>query len=241
MTVPLWLRKVLAWSVHLFTATGAIWAFLAIWAIYDHEWKMAIVWMAVAMVVDGLDGILARRLEVKTYAPGIDGALLDNIVDYLNYTFVPAFFLLEADLLPAGWDMPAALSILITSAYQFTQVDAKTDATQEYFFKGFPDYWNILVIYLLVLQWNPWINLIIVLICDILIFVPIKYIYPTRTTRWKRLTLALSFLYGLIGLIGIVLYPNIPLWLVYLSLVYVVYYFALSLWPRHLAAPVRNP
>ncbi len=229
---PLWIHKILAWSVHLFTATGAIWGFLALRAIYDHEWKMAILWMAAAMVVDGLDGMLARRFEVKTYAPGIDGALLDNIVDYLNYTFVPAFFLVEAELLPASWAVPAALSILLTSAYQFSQVDAKTDATQEYFFKGFPDYWNILVIYMLVLGLNPWINLLIILICDVLIFIPIKYVYPSRTVRLKRLTLVLSFLYGIIGLIGIWLYPNIPMWLVYLSLLYVVYYFGVSLWPR---------
>ncbi|OGO76155.1 MAG: hypothetical protein A3K41_01695, partial [Chloroflexi bacterium RIFOXYD12_FULL_57_15] len=171
--------------------------------------------MAVAMFVDGFDGILARWTDVKTYASGLDGALLDNILDYLNYVVVPALFLVEADLLPAALALPCAVAILLTSAYQFSQVDAKTDGTtDEYFFKGFPDYWNVVVIYLLIMGLNPWINFVLLAAFNILIFVPIKYIYPTRTTRLKKLTLALSYLYGALGVIGIILYPNVPMWII---------------------------
>ena len=230
--LPLFLRKTLAWSVHLFTATGAVWGFLALRAVFAHEWKLAIVWMAVAMFVDGFDGILARWTDVKTYASGLDGALLDNILDYLNYVVVPALFLVEADLLPAGLALPCAVAILLTSAYQFTQVDAKTDTTNEYFFKGFPDYWNVVVIYMLIMGLNPWINFVLLAAFNILIFVPIKYIYPTRTTRLKKLTLALSYLYGALGVIGIILYPNVPMWIIYASFGYIAYYVGLSLWPR---------
>ena len=230
--LPIWVRKTLAWSVHLFTATGAVWGFLSLRAVYDHEWKLAIVWMAVAMFVDGFDGTLARWFNVKTYAPGVDGALLDNILDYFNYTVVPAFFLVEAELLPPALALPGAFAILLASAYQFTQVDAKSDETNEYFFKGFPDYWNIMVIYMLIMQLNPWINIGFLVFFSILIFVPVKYIYPTRTTRLKKLTLTLTILYAAIGVVGVILFPNVPMWIIYASFVYAAYYVGLSLWPK---------
>jgi phosphatidylcholine synthase len=231
-SLPPYIRKILAWGVHLFTATGAIWGFLAIRAIFTHEWKSAIIWMGVALFVDGFDGFLARWLDVKTYARGVDGALLDNILDYLNYVVVPALFLVEAKLLPSSFSTAGAIAILLTSAYQFTQVDAKTDATSEYFFKGFPDFWNVMVIYMLVLGLNPWLNLGVLVILNILIFVPIKYIYPTRTKRLKKLTLVLSYLFGIFALVGLILYPNEPKWIWWVTLLYTVYYLVLSLWPR---------
>ncbi|MEW5939457.1 MAG: CDP-alcohol phosphatidyltransferase family protein [Chloroflexota bacterium] len=231
--LPLWIRKTLAWSVHLFTATGGVWGFLAIRAIFAHEWKLAIVWMTVAIFVDGFDGILARRFDVKTYASGVDGALLDNILDYLNYVVVPALFMVEGDFLPPQVSLACAAAILLTSAYQFTQVDAKTDATNEYFFKGFPDYWNVLVIYMLVLEWNPWLNFAFLVLFNVLIFVPVKYVYPTRTVRMKKVTIIVTYSYGLLGIVGLILYPNEPKWIWWVTLTYGIYYLALSLWPRN--------
>ena len=107
---PLFIRKTLAWGVHLFTASGAVWGFLALLAVFHHEWKSAFLWMTLAMLVDGLDGLLARKFDVKTYANGLDGALLDNILDYLNYVIVPALFLIEADILPAPFRLAAILA-----------------------------------------------------------------------------------------------------------------------------------
>jgi phosphatidylcholine synthase len=225
-------RKSLAMGVHFFTATGAIWGLLALVAIFRHEWRLAIFWMILAMVVDGFDGMLARWADVKTHAKNIDGALLDNILDYLNYVVVPALFLLEGDFLPEGFRMVGAVAILLTSAYQFTQVDAKTDESEEYFFKGFPSYWNVMVLYMLIMGLNPWLNLAFLTIFNILVFVPIKYVYPSRNTRLRRLTLILSYLYGIIGIWGVMQYPNVPQWVVWGSFIYVVYYLALSLWPR---------
>lgn len=225
-------RKSLAMGVHFFTATGAIWGLLALVAIFRHEWRLAIFWMILAMVVDGFDGMLARWADVKTHAKNIDGALLDNILDYLNYVVVPALFLLEGDFLPEGFRMVGAVAILLTSAYQFTQVDAKTDESEEYFFKGFPSYWNVMVLYMLIMGLNPWLNLTFLIIFNILVFVPIKYVYPSRNTRLRRLTLILSYLYGIIGIWGVMQYPNVPQWVVWGSFIYVVYYLALSLWPR---------
>ena len=226
-------RKIYAYGVHLFTATGAIWGLLALLAVFRHEWRLAILWMILAMFVDGFDGMLARRADVKKYAKNIDGALLDNILDYVNYVVVPALFLVEADFLPAGFKLAGAFSILLTSAYQFTQVDAKTDETHDYFFKGFPSYWNVLVLYILIMQLDPWINLGILALCNILVFVPVKYIYPSRNMRLRGLTLILSYLYGIIGIWGVMQYPNVPKWVIWGSLIYVAYYLVLSLWPRN--------
>ena len=230
--LPLFMKKTLAWSVHFFTASGAVWGFLTLLAIFEQNWPAAIGWMVIAMFVDGFDGMLARWFHVKEYAKGVDGALLDNIIDYLNYVVVAALILIKApNLMPAGFEMVAAFSILLTSAYQFTQVDAKTDE-QSYFFKGFPSVWNFLVIYMMLLGLNPWINLVLLIICNVLVFVPVKYLYPTRNTRLRRLTLGLTYLYGAIGVWGLLQYPSVPQWVVWISLAYVVYYALLSFFPN---------
>ena len=226
-------RQIYAYAVHLFTATGAIWGFLALLAIFHHEWKLAIVWMILAILVDGFDGTLARWADVKTYAAAIDGGLLDNILDYLNYVVVPALFLVEGDFLPEGFRFVIAFLVLLTSAYQFTQMDAKTDETHTYFFKGFPSYWNVVVLYMLALRPNPWLNLVILFLLNVLVFVPIKYLYPSRDTRLKSLTLGLSYLYGVIGIWAVMQYPDVPTWVVWVSFIYIGYYTVLSLWPRN--------
>jgi len=230
--LPLHMKKVLAWSVHFFTASGAVWGFLTLLAIFEQNWRAVIGWMIIAMFVDGFDGMLARWFHVKEYAKGVDGALMDNIIDYLNYVVVAALILIKApNLMPAGLEMVAAFSVLLTSAYQFTQVDAKTDE-QSFFFKGFPSVWNFLVIYMMLLGLNPWINLVLLVICNVLVFVPVKYIYPTRNTRLRRLTLGLTYLYSAIGVWGLLHYPSVPQWVVWISLAYVVYYGLLSFFPK---------
>ena len=230
--LPLLVRKILAWSVHLFTATGAIWGFLTLLAVFEQNWRMAIIWMITAMFVDGFDGVLARWFCVKEYARAVDGSLLDNIIDYLNYVVVAALILIKApNLLPYGFAYAGAFSILLTSGYQFSQVDAKTD-DQSYFFKGFPSVWNFLVIYMMLLGLNPWINLIVLIICNMLVFVPVKYLYPTRNTRLRRLTLGLTYLYGVIGVWGLLQYPSVPEWVIWASFIYVAYYAVMSFFPR---------
>jgi phosphatidylcholine synthase len=230
--LPLSAKKALAWSVHLFTATGAVWGFLTILAIFEQNWRMTIIWIIVAMFVDGFDGMLARWFRVKDYARGLDGGLLDNIIDYLNYVVVAALILVKApNVLPEGLAYIGAFSILLTSGYQFSQVDAKTDE-QSYFFKGFPSVWNFLVVYMMLLGLNPWINLVILVACNILIFVPVKYLYPSRNRRLRKLTLGLTYLYGAIGIWGLLQYPSVPEWVLWVSLIYMAYYALLSFFPR---------
>ena len=139
---------------------------------------------------------------------------------------MPAFFLYEADILPMGGKMIGAAMILIASSYQFCQADAKTD---DHFFKGFPSYWNIMVFYLFMLELNPWNSLAITAILSIMVFVPIKFVYPTRTELHQRLTMTLGMVWGVLGLIVLITYPNHnPLYL-WVSLLYAVYYVGLSL------------
>ncbi len=230
--LPLWLRKTLAWSVHLFTGTGAVWGFLTLLAIWENNFKLAIVYIVVAMFVDGFDGTLARWFRVKEYAKGVDGGLMDNIIDYLNYVVVAALLLIKVpNLMPAGFEMAAAISILLTSAYQFSQTDAKTD-NESYFFKGFPSLWNFLVVYMMLLGMNAWINFAMLVVCNVLVFVPVKYLYPTRNARLRRFTLGFTYLYGVIGVWGLLQYPNVPEWVAPASFVYVAYYALLSFFPK---------
>ena len=234
--LPLFVRKTLANGVHFFTASGAVWGFLTLLAIWDENYRLAIIYMIIAMFVDGFDGMLARWFDVQTYAKGVDGGLMDNIIDYLNYVVVASLLLVKVEgLMPNGLAMPAALSILLTSAYQFSQTDAKTD-DESYFFKGFPSVWNFLVLYMMLLGLNPWANFALLVICNILIFVPVKYLYPTRNTRLRRLTLGFTYLYGAVGVWGLLQYPNVPEWVAPASIVYVVFYGAMSFFPK-LGAP----
>lgn len=223
-------RVTLAWGVHAFTASGAVWGMLGIFAVFEGNYKMMIVWMIVAMLVDGFDGMLARWADVKKYANGIDGALLDNILDYLNYVLVPAIFMVKADLLPGPVKWLTACLILLTSAYQFTQTDAKTD---DHHFKGFPSYWNVAALYMLLMNLPQWVNFGFMLLFNILVFVPIKYIYPSRNSYLRNLTLALTYLYGAVGIWGLLQYPNHPAWVVWASFIYVGYYLVLSLIPKN--------
>ena len=217
-----------AWGVHLFTASGAIWGFLALLAIIQGEWRLAMGWIALTIIIDGVDGALARRFRVKDVLPSFDGALLDNMVDYFTYTIVPAVFLYQSALLPRNWDILGITVMVLASSYQFAQADAKDDDSY-HSFKGFPSYWNVMAVYLLMFDWTPWVNLLLVLFFSLLVFVPIKYVYHSRTIQFRKLTLFLSIVWGLVVLILALLYPQHPIWLLYGSLFYAFYYLAISL------------
>ena len=233
---PNLIRAILAYGVHLFTATGAIWGLLGIFAVFEGDYKMMIVWMIVAMLVDGLDGALARLADVKTHAKGVDGALLDNILDYLNYVVVPAIFMIQTDLLPASVKWLTACLILLTSAYQFTQTDAKTD---DHHFKGFPSYWNVAALYMLLMNLPPWVNFGFLMLFNVMVFIPIKYIYPSRNTYLKTITNILTWAYAAIGIWALLQYPNHPNWVAWASLIYVGYYLVLSLIPKNKNTPAH--
>ena len=219
-------QRIGAWFVHLITASGAIWGFLALVAIVRQEWLAAAAWMAIATFVDGIDGTLSRLLRVKQILPGFDGALLDNIIGYQTYVVVPALFVFQAKLVPPGWLFIMAALVLLTSSYQFAQADAKT---ADHFFKGFPSYWNVVVVYLFFMGTAPLLNLIVLLLCAILVFVAVKYVYPSRTTKYRRLTLTLTAGWFLTLPIAMIQYPAVQPWVAWFSFLYVAYYVGMSL------------
>jgi phosphatidylcholine synthase len=218
-------RLVLAWSVHLFTACGAVAGAAALLAVAHREWRAAILWMLVGLFVDAVDGMMARRVGVERLTPDFDGRRLDDMVDFLNYVIVPAVFLAATGLLPhPAW---AALPIL-ASAYGFGQVDAKTD---DDFFLGFPSYWNVLAIYAFLLEVPPPACTLGVVGLSVLVFVPLKYIYPSKLQVLRRPTLFLAA-FCIFTIAWAVLDPETGrrLRLVEVSLVFPVWYVALSFW-----------
>ena len=217
--------RLLAWGVHLLTASGVVWGLLALSAIEHGALKAALGWMALSLAVDGIDGSLARRLRIARVLPSIKGDLLDNLVDYLNYVLVPAWLLLHAGVLPSSFRLAGAAAILLVSVFQFSHVDAKADGR---YFRGFPSYWNVVVFYLLLLGLPGRAAIAIVAALCVLVFVPVLYVYPSKTTELRPTTLVLTAAWGLAVLALGLRYPAHSPLLLYGSMLYFVYYFGLS-------------
>ncbi len=175
--------------VHLFTATGAVFAMLAMLAAVDEKWGLMFLWLVVAFAVDGIDGPLARRFEVRTYAPEIDGVLLDLIIDYLTYVFIPAYALFKSGLLPGWTGWVSIIVITFASAVYFADTRMKTKDNS---FAGFPGAWNMVVIVLFALKPNFWLMLAIVIILAGAMFTNFKFIHPARTERWRVVSLPVA-------------------------------------------------
>lgn len=176
--------------VHLLTATGAVFAMLAMLAAVEEKWDLMFLWLVVAFAVDGVDGPLARRYNVKTNAPAFDGVLLDLIIDYLTYVFVPAYALFKSGLLPGWTGWFAIIIITFTSAMYFADTRMKT---KDYSFSGFPGCWNMVVLVLFALQPNFWVSLFLVALLAAAMFLPIKFVHPVRTQHWRLITLPMAF------------------------------------------------
>lgn len=183
-----------AWLVHAFTASGALLALLALMAVEERNWTMALVWLAVALLVDGVDGSLARWARVKEKAPRIDGAVLDLVIDYLTFVLVPTLFLWRAELIPLALAPWLAGAILISSLYVFARTDMKTDAG---YFRGFPALWNLVAFYLFVLQARPEVGAVVVVVLVIMTFAPIHFVHPFRVREYGKWLPALTILWGI--------------------------------------------
>jgi phosphatidylcholine synthase len=222
------------WLVHLYTASSAVLGFLALTRIFYDRYRDAFFWIALTIAIDATDGLLARRAQVASRLPHFDGAKLDDIVDYITYVFVPAFFVWHALLVPERWSMPAAAAMLLASAYGFNRADAKT---ADHFYTGFPSYWNIVVFYLYVAGWPAAVNLAVLLALAALVFVPIRYVYPSRTPARRMLTVALGVVWGLLMLALWWQMPDVSRPLLWASFVFPLYYLALSLALQRRRAP----
>ena len=220
-------RPILPWIAHFYTATGTVWALLATAMTFAHNFRAAFIFLVVATFVDSTDGFLARVLHVKERIPDFDGALLDNIIDYMTFVFVPALIVWQADLVPAAF--PVCATMLMSSAYGFAHTAAKVEQG-DHFFTGFPSYWNIVVVYLYVLRLPPLTNAIILVILAILVFVPLRYIYPSRTRTLQTPTLILGASWAAIFTWMIYRLPDTSGPWTMLSLVFPIWYVGLSLW-----------
>ena len=155
----------------------------------ESKWSLMFLWLVVAFAVDGIDGPLARRFDVKTHAPRFDGVLLDLIIDYLTYVFIPAFALFKSGLLPGWTGWVVIIVITFASAMYFCDGQMKTKDNS---FQGFPGCWNMVVIVLFAIEPNFWIILILVLGLALAMFLPLKFVHPVRTERWRYLSLPIA-------------------------------------------------
>lgn len=217
-------RKLAAWGVHAYTALGLPLATLSTVALFNGDVGLFFALNCVAVFVDATDGMLARKVKVSEVLPQFDGRRLDDIVDFITFALLPSLALIVLNMLPDGLQW-LAFAPLLSSGYGFCQDRAKTDES----FVGFPSYWNIGLLYLYVLQSPPWLTLAIILFFSVLIFVPIHYVYPTKTRMLRKTTMGFGFLWAAM-MFAVALNPLQP-WAVQLALVstaYPLYYFALS-------------
>jgi phosphatidylcholine synthase len=227
-----------AWLVHLYTAAGCVIALLAIDAVYHRAFGTAFAWMALATWLDATDGALARHFHVKRVVPQFDGARLDDIVDYMNYVLVPVLLAFVAGLIPVGTlGIAIAAMPLLASAYGFCQVAAKTP---DHFFTGFPSYWNIVVFYLYVLGWPIWLNVGTLVFLSVMVFVPVRYLYPSRSPTARGLTYALGGLWGVLVVALLTQFPSPSRALAAASLFFPAYYVTVSVY-LHFTRPPTAP
>jgi phosphatidylcholine synthase len=203
------IARLLAASVHVLTASGAVLALLALRAVHAGDWQMMFVWLGAALIIDAADGPLARRLSVETVLPRFSGERLDLIVDYLTYVAVPAYALTEAPLLPEDARLPAAAAILLSSLFHVADVDSKTE---EGYFVGFPAIWNIVLLYLFALGLSPAAALAVVAAFVALTFVPILAVHPFRVERLRWLTCLIAALWAGAAAVAVANPFPSPLW-----------------------------
>ena len=215
-----------AWLAHTYTATGAILAFLATQAATVRNFRAAFLWLFAGVLIDATDGVLARSVRAHERLPHFSGQKLDDLVDYLTFVFVPAVIVWQAAVVPALSTIVVVAAMLLSSLYGFVSEDAKTP---DHFFTGFPSYWNIVVLYLVILGLPPALNAVILLILSALVFVRVGYIYPTRTETARTLTLALGSVWGLTLLFLILQMPTPHRSIAWASLLFPGYYVVLSL------------
>jgi phosphatidylcholine synthase len=189
-----------AFSVHIFTALGAGVALIAMVEAVREQWSAMFLWLGVALVIDGVDGTLARRYDVANVLPNWSGEALDLVIDYVTYVFIPAYAIVAGDLMPPWLAMPLGAAIVMSAALYFADRRMKTD---DHHFRGFPALWNVAAFYLFLLQPQHWGAAALVALLVILTFMPIRVIHPMRVRRWRMLTLLLMVVWAVLALFAV--------------------------------------
>ncbi|MBP1465010.1 hypothetical protein EYB53_004745 [Candidatus Chloroploca sp. M-50] len=215
-----------AYLVHLYTASTTVLLLLSTLFLLDGQLAAALFTMLLCIIIDGTDGMLARRYNVKKYVPEIDGRAMDDVIDFVAYVFLPVLFMVKAEMLLQPVLLFGSLPLL-ASAFGFARVDVKLD--DEGFFLGFPSYWNLLVAYLYLISVPAWLNTVIVIILSILVFIPTRYIYITRLPRYRKSHLAAATISGIFLLAAVLSTETLRTPLALISLIYPIFYIIHSL------------
>ena len=231
-------KKMLAWGVHFFTALGIVPALLAIIAVGEGQWRAAYLWLFVALVIDGVDGTLARLTSVEIVLPRMSGKMIDTVIDFTTYAIIPAYFFFQADLGPPGWNMVLAALMLVVAVLYYGK-EGMIAASMH--FVGFPVLWNVVVFFLFfVFNLPPWANAALIVLFSVLHFVPLRYAYPSRALRWQAVTLLVSAS-GLLAALGLIwTYPRELFWMKAVTLVSLVYFAGLVVIDSFLTPRARS-
>ena len=202
-------RTLAAFAVHVFTACGAACALLALVAATKADWTQMFVWLGLALIVDGVDGTFARRLRVAELLPRWSGDVLDFVVDFATYVFVPAYAIAAGGVLPSSVALPLGLIVAITGAIYFADRRMKTSDS---YFRGFPALWNIVAFYLFLLKPAPWLAALAVLVLAAATFAPIYFVHPVRVPRWRIANLVALVLWAVLAILALAQGLDPPAW-----------------------------
>ena len=189
-------RLVAAFAIHIFTASGAACALLALLAAVAADWPRMFAWLGVALVIDAVDGTFARHLRVAELLPRWSGDVLDFVVDFTTYVFVPAYALTAGGLLPPSLALPLGILMTVTGAIYFADRRMKT---ADSYFRGFPALWNAVAFYLFLLKPPPSFNAIFIVVLAAATFAPIHFVHPVRVPRWRLPNLALLVVWAMLA------------------------------------------
>jgi phosphatidylcholine synthase len=195
--------------VHLFTALGAVCALLATYAVISGAWEAAFAWLGVALLIDGLDGTLARKAKVDLWLPRFSGERLDLVIDYLTYVFIPALALVQGGFLRGAWGLALASLILLSSLFHFCDTESKAD---DHSFIGFPAIWNLVAFYAFAFNLSGTAAAVLVLACVLLTFVPLKWAHPMRTPLLRPITMLAAAVWGAAATAALLAGFPAPLW-----------------------------
>jgi phosphatidylcholine synthase len=203
------LRLAAAFAVHVFTASGAACALLALIPVAGADWTRMFLWLGVAVIIDGVDGSVARRLRVAELLPRWSGDTLDFVVDFTTYVFVPAYAMAVSGLLPSSVALPLSVIVTVTGALYFADRRMKTSDS---YFRGFPALWNVVAFYLFLLKPAPWLGAFAIAVLAAATFAPIHFIHPVRVPRWRLLNLAALLLWAVLAALALAKGLDPPAW-----------------------------
>jgi phosphatidylcholine synthase len=211
------IERIRAFTVHVFTATGAALALLALILATGGHWAGMFLCLGLALLIDGLDGPMARAFNVQDLLPRWSGDTLDLVVDFTTYVFVPAYAIAASGLLPQFLAIPAGIVVVISGALYFADREMKT---RDNYFRGFPAVWNLAAFYLYLLEPPEWAAALAIFVLAALSFAPIKFLHPLRVKHWRKINVSLLALWAVLAFVAIVedlspgLYVTVPLSLI---------------------------